>query len=669
MYPIALNLRDRRVLVAGGGIVAERKVRGLLAAGATVIVVAPAVTAALAELAAAGRIEYRARHVDVEDAAGARLVFAATNDPSANSRLVAHARERGILVDDASGGGEGDFATAMAYRTGPLTIAVDTGGSSPSFARRIVREIGERFDESYGRAATTLRFARDYVKSVVPPHLRGSVMETFAERDVAQLAAMNPSAVENEIDEIVTSALVGLAMPEPGPDEKFMHLICATRASALAMWQTRHVMAEFAKSGLVSTVLQISTKGDRVVDRSLAALGTDGVFVKELERALREKRADYAVHSCKDLPSTLPDDMTIAAIGLRADPRDAFCSERYDSLEALPAGAIVGTSSPRRRAQLQALRPDLVFETIRGNVDTRLRKLREGEFDAIVLAMAGLTRLGLSAKYTMPIDPSVVIPAVGQGALAIEVRADDGELADRVNVVMGDTVTTLCVRAERAFLRTLRGGCQAPVGAHATIAGGELRLDAAICAVDGSTIVRGARTTRALDVASVEALGADLGHWLLGEGGAAILASLDAPAGPDDRARGEESLSDAGPLAGELLLLPRTQERASTIAPALRGMGADVVEAANVADVDRELGDRIPSGLLFPSSGSVHAIDSYLARLRASGARPLVATMGEASSAAASAAGFAPDVVADEPSVAAFVQSIVRRLLVERESL
>ena len=429
------------------------------------------------------------------------------------------------------------------------------------------------------------------------------------------------------------------------------------------MWQTRFVMSEFAKAGLVSTVLQISTKGDRVVDRSLAALGTDGVFVKELERALREKRADYAVHSCKDLPSTLPDDMTIAAIGAREDARDAFCSERYESLETLPAGAIVGTSSPRRRAQLQALRPDLVFETIRGNVDTRLRKLRDGEFDAIVLAMAGLARLGLAAKYTVPIDPALVIPAVGQGALAIEIRAGDEALGAKIAAIARDGETELAVRCERAFLRTLRGGCQAPVGAYATISSGELRLDAAICAVDGSTNVRGYETTRDLNLVAVETLGETLGKRLLHEGGAALLADVMTAAVLD------EIDEPAGPLAGELLLLPRTQDRPSTIAPALRGMGADVVEAANEADVDLALGDRIPSGLLFPSSGSVHAIETYLARLQAAGARPLVATMGEASSAAATAAGFAPDIVADEPSVGAFVQSIVRRLLVERTAL
>ena len=282
------------------------------------------------------------------------------------------------------------------------------------------------------------------------------------------------------------------------------------------MWQTRHVMASFATHGVVSTVLQISTKGDRVQDRSLAALGTDSIFVKELELALRDGRADYAVHSCKDLPSTLPDDMHLAAIGPRVDPRDAFCSERYASFDALPHGALVGTSSPRRRAQLQALRPDVRFEIIRGNVDTRLRKLREGDYDAILLAMAGLQRLGLSATYTVPLETDLVIPAVGQGALAIETRANDPELARRIAAIFTHRETELAVSAERAFLRTLRGSCQAPVGAHAVVRDGTLHLDAAIAAIDGSRIVRGSDVVAEADVAAAERLGESLAHRLSG---------------------------------------------------------------------------------------------------------------------------------------------------------
>lgn len=646
MYPIALDLRGKLTVVAGAGTIAERKVRGLLEAGARVRVVAPEVDAVLREAAAAGKLELVERRFEAADLDGALLAYATTPDRDVNASVVDAARARGVLVDDATGGCASDFATPLVHRAGSLTFAVDTGGASPSFGQRLARELRERYDGRYARAAETLRRAREYVKAVVPPERRADVMRDLAARDVDLLAAMNPSVVENEVE----NAYAALVAPPNAAAEPFVQLVCATRASALAMWQTRHVMGAFAKGGLVSTVLQISTKGDRVQDRSLQALGTDSIFVKELELALREGRADYAVHSCKDLPSVLPGDMTLAAIGPRADPRDAFCSERYAGLSALPPGALVGTSSPRRRAQLQARRPDLRFETIRGNVDTRLRKLRDGDYDAIVLAMAGLQRLDLRATYTLPLEPDDVLPAVGQGALAIEVRAADTALAARIHALFADRTTEIAVRAERAFLRTLRGGCQAPVGAHATFAGGELCMRAAIAAPDGSTIVRGDIEARVDEPAEAEVHAEALAHRLLAQGGEALL----------------ERAADEGvslPLAGRLFLLPRTQERPSQIAPALRGAGAEVVEVSDTDDAALALGSRPPDALLFPSSGSVRAIAPYLAHLRQSGLRPLVATMGDASSAAASEAGFPADVVASEATVGAFVHGVTHYVI------
>ncbi|MBC5803642.1 MAG: hydroxymethylbilane synthase, partial [Candidatus Eremiobacteraeota bacterium] len=426
----------------------------------------------------------------------------------------------------------------------------------------------------------------------------------------------------------------------------------ATRSSALALWQARHVGAVLARAGITSTLLHVISTADRLQDRALASLGTDSVFVKELEAALRDGRADYAVHSCKDLPSTLPADMQLAAVGERADPRDAFCSERFASFDALPSGARVGTSSPRRRAQLQAWRPDLVFAVIRGNVDTRLRKLREGQFDAIVLALAGLQRLGLRAAHTVPLAPDVVDPAVGQGALAIETRAADRGLSERLHAAFADPATELAVNAERAFLRTLRGGCQTPVGAHATYAGGRLSLRAVIAATDGSRLVRGERDAAVETLADCERMGTELAQRLLAQGGEALLEAAVETRAP-------------GPLAGRVFLLPRTQQRPSRIAPAFERAGAHVVQAHDAAGAAAGLARRPPDVLLFPSSGSVHAVAAYLANLRAAGVRPLVASMGPESSAAASEAGFAPDVVATEANVAAFVQSVTH-LVIER---
>ena len=310
----------------------------------------------------------------------------------------------------------------------------------------------------------------------------------------------------------------------PDFTEREDEFVCATRASALAMWQTRSVVALLASGGITSTVLTVTTRGDAVLDRPIAALGSENVFVKELENALRDGRADYAVHSCKDLPSTMPDDLTFAAIAQREDPRDAFCSERYATFEALPPGSRVGTSSPRRRAFLRAARPDLTFDEIRGNVDTRLRKLRDGDYDAIVLAAAGLKRLGLGAKYVVRFAIDMFVPAVAQGALAVQMRADDPRLP-RIQAILNDPQTELAVCAERAFLRTLRGGCQAPVGAHATYDGDFLELHAAIAAADGSTIMRAKRRLPIACGAKIDASAVALAEEMLANGGAELLTS------------------------------------------------------------------------------------------------------------------------------------------------
>jgi hydroxymethylbilane synthase len=641
VYPIILRVHGRPALIVGGGPVAERKLRGLLEAGADVTLISPAVTVEIGRLARAGRIRWVARRYQPADVERAFIVFAATGDDGVNAKVVAAARASGALVNDALDAGRGDFATPAVHRSGALTVSIDSAGLAPGFAKRIRDELAVVFDTRYARAAATLGRLRERVQAVVPLARRAAVMKHFSERDIDDLAGMPASETEHEVERAAdTVAKVVPADPQT--------LVCASRASALAMVQTRMMMAQLAAAGIASTVLNITTRGDAVQDRALAAIGGDSLFVKELENALRDRRADYAVHSCKDLPSTLPDDLTIAAITPREDPRDAFCSELYPNLEALPGGARVGTSSPRRRAQLHALRPDLVYDDIRGNVDTRLRKLRDGEYAAIVLASAGMRRLGIAAKHTVPFDPAQLTPAAGQGALAIETRLGDPNTA-RIGAALNDPATNVCVRAERAFLRTLRGGCQAPVGAHATLDGGVLNVTGVIAALDGSHIVRAARYAELPDfgaagVAAAEALGVTLANELLAAGGSAILAG------------------NAGelPLTGRLLLLPQAPGR---IAPALRDAGAEVIEAADSQAARSALGDRLPTAILFSSSDSVAAITDYLAGLRDTGQRPVVAAMGVASSASADACGFPADVIAPAAEVGTFVQTVTRFLL------
>jgi len=298
-----------------------------------------------------------------------------------------------------------------------------------------------------------------------------------------------------------------------------------TRGSKLALWQTNWVKGELERlnPGLQVNLEIISTKGDRVLDVSLPKLGEQGkgLFTKELEEAIREHRVDLAVHSLKDLPTELPAGLHIGAISMREDVRDALVARRgIQSFSELPQNALLGTSSLRRQAQIRAARPDLRLEPIRGNVDTRLRKLDDGQFDAIILAAAGLHRLGFAERITEHLSPRLVLPAVGQGALAIETRSDD----DGVNELVGHLnheATWLACQAERAFLKGLGGGCLVPIAAHAVIESSSLNLTGLVASTDGSEIVRG---TVAGASEEAEALGKRLAEELIAQGADRILA-------------------------------------------------------------------------------------------------------------------------------------------------
>ncbi len=260
---------------------------------------------------------------------------------------------------------------------------------------------------------------------------------------------------------------------------QFKHCVIATRESPLAMWQALHVQALLREHYPQAEVdiLGMTTRGDQILDRTLSKVGGKGLFVKELEAAMCEGRADLAVHSLKDVPMELPEGFALAAVSVREDPRDALVSPRYESLEALPAGAVVGTSSLRRELMLRAKFPHLVVKSVRGNVGTRLAKLDRGEFDALVMASAGLKRLGLASRIRQIVDPSVSLPSPGQGALGVEVRADRDDLIEALAFI-NDPVTRACTAAERAVSRALGGSCQVPLAAYAIVEEGQLWLRA-----------------------------------------------------------------------------------------------------------------------------------------------------------------------------------------------
>jgi hydroxymethylbilane synthase len=302
-------------------------------------------------------------------------------------------------------------------------------------------------------------------------------------------------------------------------------LVIATRQSALAMWQAEYVRDRLRALHPSCTVelLGLTTEGDRIVDVPLSDIGGKGLFIKELEHAMQEGRADMAVHSLKDVPMVVPEGFTLAAIMAREDPRDAFVSNTHRTLASVAPGSVVGTSSLRREAQLRERFPHLRVEPLRGNVNTRLRKLDDGQYAAIILAAAGLKRLGLTERIADLLDPADSLPAVGQGALAIECRASRADVVSALGA-LADARTTIAVTAERAFGTRLGGDCHTPLAAYATARGDELWLRGLIASRDGREVLRGERAARVTTIDMATALGDELGADFLARDAARILA-------------------------------------------------------------------------------------------------------------------------------------------------
>lgn len=295
----------------------------------------------------------------------------------------------------------------------------------------------------------------------------------------------------------------------------------ATRKSPLALWQAEHVRSRLqqAHPGLEVELLTMSTQGDKILDTPLAKIGGKGLFVKELEQSMLDGGADIAVHSMKDVPVDLPQGLHLAVILEREEPRDAFVSNRYHRFADLPQGARVGTSSLRRQAQLKKQRPDLTILDLRGNVGTRLKKLDEGQFDAVILASAGLIRLGMAGRITEMLDTGICLPAIGQGAVGVECRVDDAELNDLLQALNDDN-TRVCVTAERALNQRLEGGCQVPIAGHAILDDQLLTLRGLVGRPDGREIISGEISG---EISDANAIGVALANDLLSRGAAEIL--------------------------------------------------------------------------------------------------------------------------------------------------
>jgi len=310
-------------------------------------------------------------------------------------------------------------------------------------------------------------------------------------------------------------------------------LVIASRESRLAMWQAEHVQCALHKlyPSCDVKILGMTTRGDQILDRTLSKVGGKGLFVKELENALAEGRADLAVHSLKDVPMELPPGFVLSAIMEREDPRDAFVSNRYDSLAALPAGSVVGTSSLRREAMLRARYPQLVVQPLRGNLDTRLAKLDRGDYAAIILAAAGLKRLGLADRIRALLDPDDSLPAAGQGALGIEIRAGRPDLAAWL-APLHHAHTAAAVEAERMVSRALGGSCEVPLAAYATWHDGALHLRGIVATPDGQRVLSAEASASAPTLERAVQLGREVANALESQGALEIVRSLSAASGP-----------------------------------------------------------------------------------------------------------------------------------------
>ena len=435
------------------------------------------------------------------------------------------------------------------------------------------------------------------------------------------------------------------------------HLVMGTRGSKLALVQTHWVAdaLRLAHPELQITIETISTKGDRILDVALSKVGDKGVFVKEIEQALCDGHIDLAVHSAKDLPSQLAPNLTLGAIPTRADVHDVMVTSAslnvitpsllhsQHAFPILPNNAHIGSSSLRRASQLRALRPDLRISDVRGNVDTRLRKLAAGQYDGIVLAAAGLDRLGLSgqhfesegAQFTrLPFELDQMLPAVAQGALAIECRADDTRTLHWLRA-LDDPITRACVTAERAFLRRLEGGCQVPIAAYAKVQANGLHLRGLVAALDGTQMVRGEQTGVLQDA---EPLGITLAERLLAEGGAQILAAVQLQARP------VSAPTPAQPLEGKRIVVTRPEVHANSLSDKLQALGAHVLRYPVLAyappeddrPIDKAMHQLVAGEfdwLALTSAQSVRVIATWLSRLDKTLPALKIAAVGEATAA------------------------------------
>lgn len=484
LFPVFVKLDGRLCTVVGGGEVAARKVVSLLDSGARVRLVAPRLCASLCALAEAGRVEHVARQYAPGDLEGSTLAVGATDDASVNQAVYQDGEGLGILVNVVDQPELCGFYVPSTLDRGPVRIAVSTTGTSPALARRLREILEDAVPPEYGELASLLGSLRAEASRHVPSGERGRRWRNVVDGEALCLLRQGRRAdAERTVRE-----LLGLAAPRRPDQCAPARVRIGTRGSALALAQSSAIAECLRQLGAQVDIVTIHTTGDRRAELSGAPVG---MFVREIEQALLAGDVDLAVHSMKDLPTGTRPGLVVAAIPPREDPSDVIISSAGQGLDELPPGSRVATSSPRRVTQLRSHRPDLVFVPVKGNVDTRVRKLRRGDFDALILAYAGLARLGILEVVTEQLSPDICLPAPGQGALALQVREADVELRHLL-AQLDHGPSRLAVEAERAFLAGMGGGCSIPLGALGIVDGDRFILRGAFATADGTRLIRDA---------------------------------------------------------------------------------------------------------------------------------------------------------------------------------
>jgi hydroxymethylbilane synthase len=480
LFPIFLRLTGIRCAVVGGGEVAAGKVRSLLDGGANVVVVAPQLCATLDSLVRSRQVEHLARSYEAGDLKGSVLAFGATDDRAVNEAVYAEATRRGLPVNVVDQPDLCTFYVPATLARGPIAVAISTHGTSPALARKLRERLEEAVPPEYGDLAELLGSLRAEVMAAFPSgRERQAKWGLVLESEVLSLLRSGKA----EEARAAARQLLGLEARAHRSSPAIVRI--GTRGSALARAQAEAVAQRLKEMGVAAELVIIRTAGDR--GARIGEGSAVGLFVREIEQALLRDEIDLAVHSLKDLPTGPREGLVVAAVPPREDPSDALITRTGQGLEKLRPESRVATSSPRRVAQLRAHRPDLAFVPVKGNVDTRLRKLKRGDFEALVLASAGLVRLGLQQVITERLDFDVCMPAPGQGALALQVREQDAELRALLEP-LDHAPTRLAVEAERAFLGGVGTGCVVPAGALAVIDGNRLVLKAVLDTGEGGLL-------------------------------------------------------------------------------------------------------------------------------------------------------------------------------------